>query len=137
MDIINSSRLKDPTNLETKVEKSAEKFTRHFHVGFYEKYEWLTGCKTLKKLFCWPCLLFNIAEKTYWYSVGITDLNNFHKSIKRHVNSKSHIEEATYCNIIQRELNLGAYQIEEEDLPNLKKLQILHFLVKKEIEGSL
>ncbi|CAH1109741.1 unnamed protein product [Psylliodes chrysocephalus] len=87
-DIINSSRLKDPINLETKEEKLAKKFTRHFHVGFYEKYEWLTGCKTLKKLFCWPCLLYNIAEKTHWNSVGITDLNNFHKSVKRHVNSK-------------------------------------------------
>ncbi|CAH1110801.1 unnamed protein product [Psylliodes chrysocephalus] len=36
-DIINSNRLKDPINLETKVEKSAKKFTRHFHkVGHNE-----------------------------------------------------------------------------------------------------
>ncbi|CAH1112395.1 unnamed protein product [Psylliodes chrysocephalus] len=34
---------------ETKVEKSAKKFTRHFHVGFYEKYKWLTGCSLWNK----------------------------------------------------------------------------------------
>ncbi|XP_030757705.1 zinc finger MYM-type protein 1-like [Sitophilus oryzae] len=98
--IINSGRPMDLINLETKVEKSTKKFTRHFHLGFYEKYDWLTGCKNVSKLFCWPCLLFNTSEKSHWNSVGITDLNNFHKSLKRHVNNKYHlfatVEERTF-----------------------------------------
>lgn len=37
LNIMKSSRPMDLINLETKIEKSAKKFTRHFHVGFYEK----------------------------------------------------------------------------------------------------
>ncbi|VEN40282.1 unnamed protein product [Callosobruchus maculatus] len=103
-DIIKFGRPTVPINLVTRVEKSVKKFTRHFHVGFYKKYEWLTGCSKLSKLFCWPCLLFNISEKTNWNSAGITDLNNFHKSVKRHINSKEHltatIKEKTFGTIL-------------------------------------
>lgn len=120
LDIMKSGRPMDPINLETKVEKSAKKFTRHFHVGFYEKHGWLTGCKIVSKLFCWPCLLFNASEKTHWNSVGITDLNNFHKSVKRHVNSKGHLS-ATI-----KEKTFGTYRIEHSLDNHLKISHRLH-----------
>lgn len=92
-DVVSSGRPMPMLNLETNVKQSTKKnkFIRHFKVDFYEKYKWLTGCTILSKLFCWPCLLFNLSEKTPWNSSGFSDLNNLHKNVKRHTNSKGHL----------------------------------------------
>lgn len=67
-------------------------FNRHFNVKLYEEHKWLTGCEKLKKLFCWPCLLFEGPEtKSPWTSNGYSDLNNLHNAITRHEKSVSHI----------------------------------------------
>jgi hypothetical protein len=35
----------------------------------YSKTEWLSGCRNIGKLFCWPCLLF-LNEKHVWNKTG-------------------------------------------------------------------
>lgn len=58
--------------------------------SYYTKVEWLTGCDSLNKLFCWPCLLFDPAPGS-WNRTGFRDLYNFHRAYLRHENSKGHI----------------------------------------------
>lgn len=65
--------------------------TRYFHADLYNQYEWLTGCETIGKLFCWCCLLF-VNGKGTWNENGFSDLNNLHKVIKRHTISRAHLE---------------------------------------------
>lgn len=65
---------------------------RGFVNAWYEKCSWLTGSKTLKKLFCWPCLLFSssVGEEV-WSKRGYDNLKNLSRSIERHTKSKDHI----------------------------------------------
>lgn len=56
---------------------------RHFNENMCDTIPWLCECHRLWKLFCWPCLLFS-QEKSAWYHTGFDDLNNLHKSQKRH-----------------------------------------------------
>lgn len=75
-------------NLTTKMKNCV----RHFYPEkTYEQFKWLTGCENISKLFCWPCLLFE-NEKGLWNKSGFSDLNNFHKAVKRHVMSKAHLQ---------------------------------------------
>ncbi len=48
-------------NSQTKASKVC---MRHFKDCNYECYEWLTA-STEHKLFCWPCLLFNLSKVTW------------------------------------------------------------------------
>ena len=41
--------------------------TRNFNVELYKKYQWLTGCEKMCRLFGWSCLLFN-KKKSNWNS---------------------------------------------------------------------
>lgn len=61
-----------------------KKFTRKFHVGYYTRHNFLTGCVSLNKLFCWPCLLFDTTHTSTWNYHGYSDLNNIHNAIKNH-----------------------------------------------------
>ena len=67
-----------------------KKCVRHFQINWYKKKKWLTGSAKLNKLFCWPCLLFNL-EKIVWNEKGYDDLNNQHMSILKHEGSQRHI----------------------------------------------
>lgn len=61
-----------------------KKFTRHFQASYYEKYNWLTGCPKLLKVFCWPCLLFSPGT-TNLSAAGCDDLGNLDNYLSRHV----------------------------------------------------
>lgn len=63
---------------------------RHFHNNLLTTKEWLTGCNTQKKLFCWPCFLFD-KDRTVWTSTGYSDLNHVNVAIKKHETALSHI----------------------------------------------
>jgi hypothetical protein len=30
----------------------------HFRVSNYERFDWLTGCESTNKMYCWPCIFF-------------------------------------------------------------------------------
>ncbi|XP_072379856.1 zinc finger MYM-type protein 1-like [Diabrotica undecimpunctata] len=63
---------------------------RHFNTDLYKSVHWLCGCQKLNRLFCWSCLLFS-ADKNVWTKLGYNDLNNVHRTQKRHNNSVNHI----------------------------------------------
>lgn len=65
--------------------------TRYFQTDLYEQYEWLTGCETECKLFCWPCLLFQ-EDIGVWNRHGFCDLTNIHRAIKKHTLSQPHLQ---------------------------------------------
>ena len=46
---------------------------------------------TLKKLFCWPCVLFSIRGEEVWSKSGYDNLKNLPRSIERHSKSQEHI----------------------------------------------
>ena len=65
--------------------------TRTFSPSKFEEISWLTGCNKRNKLFCWPCLLFNLQPAT-WNRKGFSDLNHLSVAVKKHEVSKNHIE---------------------------------------------
>lgn len=87
-ELIDQGKAKPPLHNLT---KKVTTYTRHFNVELYENVEWLTGCETKSKLFCWPCVLFS-TDKSVWNKAGFSDLNNLHKVIKRHSSCKNHLE---------------------------------------------
>ena len=66
-------------------------FVRSFQTSNYESYKWLAGSSTLKKLFCWPCRLFNCTDKTVWNKKRYDDLGNLCNAISRHEKTKTHM----------------------------------------------
>ncbi|KAJ0005855.1 hypothetical protein NQD34_015749 [Periophthalmus magnuspinnatus] len=80
------------TNLiqDSKVTATSGAYTRHFQTTTYEKYQWLTGCPKLNRLFCWPCILFSV-EQVVWNTKGYADLGNLCGSMLRHERSQNHI----------------------------------------------
>lgn len=79
-----------PTSKLSQLRVKTKACTRKFSFVQYSKTEWLCGCGTIGKLFCWPCLLFN-DENNVWNKTGFSDLRNLHTTMKRHENAQSHI----------------------------------------------
>ena len=65
-DLISRGR---PTLKPDGLTQGGKGFVRHFTECNYSRYYWLTASTVQNKLFCWPCLLFNISEGT-WNSAG-------------------------------------------------------------------
>lgn len=57
----------------------------------HAKQEWLAGCPSVQKLFCWPCLLFGCDKKTPWMTGGYDSLNNLHIAVLKHERAPTHI----------------------------------------------
>lgn len=84
--IINGRPMPKMDDLKTKT-KSCFK---HFRADvYYDKFKWLTACADSKKLYCWPCLIFN-TDKNVWNSQGFSDISNFHRSAHHHEITQSH-----------------------------------------------
>ena len=66
-------------------------YSRHFYISNYSKYKWLTGCPKLKRLFCWPCILFG-SVNCVWTQEGYNNIVNLIQCARRHEKSKSHIK---------------------------------------------
>lgn len=91
LNIIKSDKPKKLLNNDLGTQsKGVKAFMRHFNENMYDTVPWLCGCHRLRKLFCWPCLLFS-QEKSAWSRIGFDDLNNLHKSQKRHQVTQNHI----------------------------------------------
>ena len=69
--------------------KSSKPYTRHFNSSSYEKYDWLMGCDKRKKLFCFPCLLFDSKTNSPWTTHDYSDLSNLSRSCRKHEESSS------------------------------------------------
>lgn len=67
--------------------------SRSFSMSAYRNCEWLTACVAVKRLFCWPCILFPAQgiSNEVWQSSGFVDLKNLPRAIVRHTASKEHI----------------------------------------------
>lgn len=55
---------------------------------------WICGCESKQKLFCWSCLMFrkSSSQEKRWSLIGFNDLNHLHDQIKKHETSAFHIE---------------------------------------------
>ncbi|XP_053556836.1 zinc finger MYM-type protein 1-like [Bombina bombina] len=65
--------------------------TRSFQTEWYQRKEWLCGCATNNRLYCFPCLLFSTTD-TIWTSTGFADLKNISRGLNIHEKSLSHIQ---------------------------------------------
>jgi hypothetical protein len=64
---------------------------RIFQETWYAKKDWLCGSSSLKKLFCWPCLLFCPGKSPTWTKSGYGDMHGFLSDCKKHEKAKSHM----------------------------------------------
>uniref|UniRef100_A0A182IJR4 Uncharacterized protein n=1 Tax=Anopheles atroparvus TaxID=41427 RepID=A0A182IJR4_ANOAO len=53
-------------------------------------HDWMTGCDREKKLYCWPCLLFNTTEYDVWGKRGFSDFSYLSCSRQEHLKDVSH-----------------------------------------------
>lgn len=121
--------------------------TRSFQSEWYNRKDWLCGCPTRNRLFCYPCLLFATGENVWnTTSMGYCDLKNLPRSLTKHESSTSHI----HCQIAlkmfgasqidvaldeQRRLNVSMHNAKvKENREILKRLiQATCFLAKQEL----
>ncbi|XP_053577418.1 zinc finger MYM-type protein 1 isoform X2 [Bombina bombina] len=67
-----------------------KKITRVFQPEWYQRKEWLCGCATKKRLYCFSCILFSTTENV-WTNLGFGDLKNLSRSLNNHEKSTTHI----------------------------------------------
>uniref|UniRef100_A0A182MVU9 BTB domain-containing protein n=1 Tax=Anopheles culicifacies TaxID=139723 RepID=A0A182MVU9_9DIPT len=52
--------------------------------------DWMTGCDRERKLYCWPCLLFNTSEYDVWGKRGFSDFCRLVTARTEHTKNSSH-----------------------------------------------
>lgn len=81
-------------DLQITQKNRSQNFIRKFHNSMYDQLDWLCGFSETDKLYCWPCLLFAKGLPTNFTDLsagGVSDLNNFSNTSKRHSQSQQHI----------------------------------------------
>lgn len=71
--------------------KGQRKITRSFQLEWYQRKDWLCGCATKNRLYCFPCLLFSTTDNV-WTNEGFCDLKNFSRGLSKHEKSAIHIQ---------------------------------------------
>ena len=61
---------------------------RAFQESWYAKKDWICCSYNLKKLFCWPCLLFCPGKSPTWTTSGYSDMHGFLSDCKKHEKAK-------------------------------------------------
>jgi len=90
--IKNSGRPKPDLNLTQTTKGKSRDYIRTFKTDMYNKNEWICGCETTNRLFCFPCLLFSHGDaESAWNKNGIMDLGHLSQKIKKHENTQAHI----------------------------------------------
>ncbi|XP_042221246.1 zinc finger MYM-type protein 1-like [Homarus americanus] len=64
---------------------------RKFNNQMYMINDWLAGCSSAQRVYCWACLLFS-NDKNVWNTYGYNDLSNVHKAVKKHSLSESYLQ---------------------------------------------
>jgi hypothetical protein len=77
--------------------KLVETEEKEFQNEFYNRFDWLTGCTTTNKLFCWPCLFFNKISNAFSKKGGVVCrpnmLNSIYNILKIHCkNNANHLK---------------------------------------------
>ncbi|KAJ6633916.1 hypothetical protein lerEdw1_014256, partial [Lerista edwardsae] len=72
-------------------QNTGQKITRSFQVEWYQRKDWLCGCATKNRLYCFPCLLFSSTDNV-WTNAGFCDLKNLPRSLNKHERSTAHIQ---------------------------------------------
>lgn len=73
-------------------QRKGQKIVRTFQSEWYKRKDWLCGCASLNRLFCFPCLLFGGTTDKVWTNAGYCDLNNLPCAIAKHEKSVVHIQ---------------------------------------------
>ncbi|KAM3858201.1 zinc finger MYM-type protein 1 [Diretmus argenteus] len=75
-------------------QRKGQKIVRTFQTDWYKRKDWLCGCATVNRLFCFPCLLFggSTTDNNVWTTAGYCDLNNLPSAIAKHEKSVVHIQ---------------------------------------------
>ena len=117
---IKSKRRKPNLNITEKDGKTVRKF----QYTWYNKYVWLTGysCvsedKTINRLHCFYCLMFNGEEP--WNKTGVSKIKNFEAKAKKHAASKIHIQCAEFYH------TLGKVRIDHSISAAIRQQDIKH-----------
>ncbi|CAH1967268.1 unnamed protein product [Acanthoscelides obtectus] len=92
IEVKNAGRPTPEINLTQTTKGKSRYFIRKFKMEIYEKNNWICGCSTTNRLFCFACLLFGhgVAEPA-WTKNGIADLGHLAQKIKKHENTQVHI----------------------------------------------
>nr|XP_060615458.1 uncharacterized protein LOC132765241 isoform X1 [Anolis sagrei ordinatus]XP_060615459.1 uncharacterized protein LOC132765241 isoform X1 [Anolis sagrei ordinatus]XP_060615460.1 uncharacterized protein LOC132765241 isoform X1 [Anolis sagrei ordinatus] len=93
-----------------------KEYTRRFSAKWYDRKEWLCGSAAKDALFCFPCLLS--VGGTTWTQTGVRDLKHLADKIKKHEESKSHMDN---CVKLAKLSKNSVVQLGEDDLASIKK----------------
>lgn len=88
-EVINDGR--PMPELKDLLQRTGQKITRSFQRDWYDRKDWLCGCATRNRLFCYPCLLFSACDNV-WTGTGFCDLKNLPRSLSKHESSATHIQ---------------------------------------------
>nr|XP_032833154.1 zinc finger MYM-type protein 1-like isoform X4 [Petromyzon marinus] len=141
--VINNGR--PMPELEDLLQTKGQKITRSFQMEWYQRKDWLCGCATKNRLYCFPCLLFSTTDNV-WTNAGFCDLKNLPRSLNKHEKSTTHIQSqialktfgASRINLAlieQRRLNISIHNAKvKENREVLKDLiNATCFLAKQEL----
>ena len=64
-------------------------YMRQFNTAVYLRHDWLIGCGSGNRLYCFPCMLQGGGE-SMWTQTGVHTLNHLSDKIRRHENSAKH-----------------------------------------------
>ncbi|XP_028677925.1 zinc finger MYM-type protein 1 isoform X1 [Erpetoichthys calabaricus] len=88
-EVINNRR---PTpELKGLLQTKGQKANRSFQTEWYTRKDWLCGCPTRNRLYCFPCLLFSTCDNV-WTNTGYCDMKNLPRSLCKHERSTTHIQ---------------------------------------------
>ena len=73
------------------LQTTGKNVTRSFQTEWYTRKNWLCGCSTRNRLFCFPCLLFSASDNV-WTQNGYCDMKNLPRSLNKHEQSAVHIQ---------------------------------------------
>lgn len=83
----------DLSKLLVKANTIGKSSSRGFNNDWYSKFDWLAGSAELKRLFCWPCVLFATqSNSSVWSKTGFDDLKNLSRGLSFHDKSLAHID---------------------------------------------
>ncbi|XP_049547249.1 zinc finger and BTB domain-containing protein 18-like isoform X1 [Anopheles darlingi] len=90
-------------------------------------HDWMTGCDREKKLYCWPCLLFNTSEYDVWGKRGFSDFHRLSSATIEHTKDVSHQAKSKTLKLwIETAEELSDSSGAEEDVECIPELDFLN-----------
>lgn len=127
------------------LQTTGQKITRSFQTEWYTPKDWLCGCATRNRLFCFPCLLFSTCDNV-WTNTGFCDSKNLPRSLSKHERSTTHIQSQIALKTFgssridlalnqQRRLNISIHNAKVKENREILKdlMNVTCFLAKQEL----